>query len=49
LDADLISTEPIDPGLLEDVGRITNSIVRPSGRQVWTSPLHPSSRGIIGN
>ncbi|KAK0749616.1 mitochondrial inner-membrane-bound regulator-domain-containing protein [Schizothecium vesticola] len=37
LDADLISPEPIDPGLLEDVGRITNSIVRPSGRQIFVT------------
>ncbi|KAK1825773.1 mitochondrial inner-membrane-bound regulator-domain-containing protein [Podospora conica] len=34
LDADLISPDPIDPGLLEDVGRITNSVVRSSGRQI---------------
>ena len=34
LDANLITPELIDPGLLEDVGRITNSIVRTSGKQV---------------
>jgi hypothetical protein len=39
---DLVSSEPLQPGVLEEVGRITNTVARldPSGkkvREIWSS------------
>jgi hypothetical protein len=39
-DADLVSTKPLEPGVLEEVGRMTNTVTRldPSGKKVHEPP-----------
>ncbi|KAK4242024.1 mitochondrial inner-membrane-bound regulator-domain-containing protein [Achaetomium macrosporum] len=43
---DLVSSEPLKPGVLEEVGRITNTVTRldPSGKKVLVTWIHMSER-----
>ncbi|KAK4043814.1 mitochondrial inner-membrane-bound regulator-domain-containing protein [Parachaetomium inaequale] len=48
-DADLVSTKPLEPGVLEEVGRMTNTVTRldPSGKKVVVTWIDIAERDEI--